>query len=206
MGCQPPPPPYECKALAEELDFREVETFTRKSLFVPVDFRDRPDLSVVNEPFTASIQSSSSPVSEASTPLFLSVDFTPNDARLHVDELRVRLSRQCEEQTVRLRGLGSGALETPSLEIAFGSIQISQTVERTVPFTNTRREPREVWSSWAGINGIEVTPQIFSLQPAERREVSVRVTCSQLGPLSDSIDVHTREQKLTLRLTGECLP
>ncbi|MBL8909274.1 MAG: hypothetical protein JNM17_01100 [Archangium sp.] len=199
-GCPPPPPPYECQTLPAEIDFGEVRTFRLAEQAFHLDPRDLPELSIVDAPFAARI-------AQGEVGPFLHLQFAPRDARMHVAELRVRLSRACEEQTMRLIGLGSGAIETPSLDLDFGSTPQSEPVELLVPFTNTRRETTSV--SGTAPNSIELLPTLFELQPGERREVRVRLSCMSPGPFLDRIDFRTLEpsqQFLDFTVRGECLP
>lgn len=196
MGCHLPPP-YECRTFPEELDFGEVPSFGVKRLSLPLDFRDELELSALDAPFSATVD-------EGAAELMLF--FTPSDAKLHLAELRLRLSTTCEEQTVRLRGLGSGSLETRQIQIDFGDMTPGQPVERLVPLTNTRRQPTVVSTAWPVTNDITAEPSHFTMQTAERREVSVRLTCSQKGPVSSWFHFRTDFQTLVLRLTGACRP
>lgn len=199
-NCDPPAqaPPYQCRALPAELDFGEVETFTRKTRLIALDNRDRLELQPISEPFgvqqTVQFQN-----------LALAVEFTPRDAKLHVQELRLRLGPECDAQTIRLVGLGSGALETPSAQLDFGIAPRAQQVQLSVPFTNTRRSPLSVSAFSNGPNRIDIVPSQFMLQPAERREVSVRLTCLHEGPVVDSLVFRAGDQTLGFAVNGECL-
>ncbi|MBL8909272.1 MAG: hypothetical protein JNM17_01090 [Archangium sp.] len=194
----PEPPAYECKTLPAEVDFGEVETFMRKEQLFDLDHRDRPELSMLAEPFSTRLVTRPS--------LQLAIDFTPTDSRLHLQELRVRLSPLCEEQTLRLSGLGSGALETPNVDLEIGVLRVGQSVDFSVPLTNTRRVATMVRSFSTGPNRMEITPGAFTLQPAERREIAVRLTCAREGVLADTLEFVTNEQNLSLSVRGECLP
>ncbi|MBL8909273.1 MAG: hypothetical protein JNM17_01095 [Archangium sp.] len=198
-NCDPPPetPAYECRALPAELDLGEVETFTRKTRLLGLDNRDRLELSPVSEPFDVrqTIQFQS---------LALAVDFTPRDAKLHVQELKVRLNPECEEQTIRLVGLGSGALETPSAELDFGVTPRAQRVERIVPLTNTRRTPLSVSGFTQGAHRIEIIPSQFTLEPAQRVDVVVRLTCGTSGFVTDSLEFQAGAQTIHFLVNGMC--
>ncbi|MFT3710524.1 MAG: hypothetical protein QM817_23110 [Archangium sp.] len=198
--CDPPaePPPYECRALPSEIDFGEVQSFTRATKLLALENRDRPHLGPLSEPFDARLTSAGS--------LALALQFTPADAQLHFDSLAVRLHPDCDEQLIRLTGRGSGALETPKLELDFGEAHRFQPVEVVVPLINTRREPVSVSSSSVSNNRLELDPGEFAMQPFERREVTVRLTCLREGRASETLQLITTNQTLSFRVTGDCVP
>ena len=73
--------------------------------------------------------------------------------------------------------------------INFGTIEVAQTVQKTITITNTGTAPLEITGIESDVSGLAFEPSMFTLEPEGSQTVTITFPSSTEGTFSGSIDI-----------------